>query len=143
MQFDLSRLTLEEIKRYNAAAKINNLIELAAILDKSFVENGVPKPDFVGGKFVDLQRATKAFNEADKALAKSTPATEGVEVRLDDITTLQMHDFYAAVNVGDFEATCDVMRQYSEPWPTGYLSYAEYMGMLKAFMEAVKKTALT
>lgn len=144
MQFDLSRLTVGDITQFNTGAKENDLEAMAAIMNKAASENGsTPPEDVLDLEFADFQRAIKAFTEADKAFAGNIETATGVEVDLKKVTARRMNAFYAAVRINDLVASCDVLRECMNSWPEGELLYGEYTGLLKAFMEAVKKTAST
>lgn len=143
MQFDLSRLTLEDVGRFYAGLRMNDLEAMADVMTKAANGASETMPDLLDLEMSEFNRISKAFSEADRAFAEGEPAASGVKVDLKKITARRMNTFYAKVRTNDLIGAGDVMRECVSPWPEGDLSYGAYMGLLRAFLDAVKKTATT
>lgn len=140
MQFDLSRLTLEDVGRFYTGLRTNDLKAMNETMVKAASEDDVVV-DFLDLEYAEFNREVKAFRDADTALAQESTATEGFNVNLKKVTARRMDAYYAAIRDGDLNGILGVMRECMTPWPTADLTYGEYMGLLRAFMESVKKTA--
>lgn len=143
MQFDLARLTLEDVGRFYAGLRTNDLEAMAEVMEKAASDGNETVVGLLDLEMSEFNRISKAFAEADRAYAEGEPAASGVKVDLKKITARRMNTFYAKVRTNDLIGAGEVMKECVSPWPEGDLSYSAYMGLLRAFLDAVKKTATT
>lgn len=143
MQFDLARLTLEDVRRFYAGQRANDLEAMAEVMEKAASDGNETVVGLLDLEMSEFNRISKAFSEADRAFAEGEPAARGVKIDLKKITARRMNTFYAKVRTNDLIGAGEVMKECVSPWPEGDLSYSAYMGLLRAFLDAVKKTATT